>query len=299
MNYHYRAYERTDMLKVRQFLSEAYGRFKRPNSWLIARWEFEIFFFQLRAGTLQDWERNIGLWEDETGRLAAVASKDGDFYFQLDSENPPDSLTGEMFDYIEGKSAREPAEYCKLAIPNFMGNLERQALSRGYELLPDESDSAVSIVLDKEFPVLLPGGFRLSSGEEVSDDAKARGHIMAFNYPGTTGAEQMLQFYGGIREAPGYSPELDLALLNEQGEVVSFCNAFIDEANRIGMLEPVGTHLHYRKRGLGKAVIYEALNRLRSKGMIKAYTGPYQPFYGRIGFTKEVELGVWRKKING
>lgn len=297
MNYHYRAYERSDMLKVRQFLSDAYGRFKRPNSWLIARFEFEIFFFQLRAGTLQDWERNIGLWEDETGRLAAMASKDGDFYFQLDSEDPPDSLTGEMFDYIEGKSAREPAEYCKLAIPNFMSSLERQALSRGYELLSDESDSSVSIVLDKEFPVLLPDGFRLCSGEEVSDIAKAEGHIMAFNYPGTKGAEQMLQFYGGIREAPGYSPDLDLALLNEQGEVVSFCNAFVDEANRIGMLEPVGTHLHYRKCGLGKAVIYEVLNRLRSKGIVKAYTGPYQPFYERIGFVPEVELGVWRKKI--
>lgn len=297
MNYHYRAYERTDMLKVRQFLSDAYGRFKRPNSWLIARWEFEIFFFQLKAGTLQDWERNIGLWEDETGRLAAVASKDGDFYFQLDSEDPPDSLTGEMFDYIEGKSAREPAEYCKLAIPNFMSSLERQALSRGYELLTDESDSSVSIVLDKEFPVLLPDGFRLCSGKEVSDIAKAEGHIMAFNYPGTKGAEQMRQFYGGIREAPGYCPELDLALLNEQGEVVSFCNAFVDEANRIGMLEPVGTHLHYRKCGLGKAVIYEVLNRLRSKGIVKAYTGPYQPFYERIGFVPEVELGVWRKKI--
>lgn len=217
MNYHYRAYERTDMLKVRQFLSDAYGRLKRPNSWLIARWEFEIFFFQLRAGTLQDWERNIGLWEDETGRLTAVASKDGDFYFQLDSENPPDSLTGEMFDYIEGKSAREPAEYCKLAIPNFMGSLERQALSRGYELLPDESDSSVSIVLDKEFPVRLPEGFKLYSGEEVSDIVKAQGHIMAFNYPGTQGAEQMLQFYGGIREAPGYSPILIWRCLTGRG----------------------------------------------------------------------------------
>ncbi|MEK5451087.1 GNAT family N-acetyltransferase [Paenibacillus sp. FSL R7-0331] len=299
MDYHYRAYERTDMLKVRQFLSDAYGRMKRPNSWLIARWEFEVFFFQLRAGTLQDWERNIGLWEDETGRLAAVASKDGDFYFQLDSNDPPDSLTGEMFDFIEGRTGREPAEYCKLAIPTFMSSLERLALSRGYELLPDESDSTVSILLDKEFPVVLPEGFRLCSGEEVSNSAKALGHIMAFHYPGTKDAERMLQFYGGIREAPGYCPELDLAVLNGQGEVVSFCNVFVDEANRIGMLEPVGTHPDYRRCGLGKAVIYEALNRLRSKGMVKAYTGPSQPFYERIGFDREVELGVWGKKING
>lgn len=284
-------------MKVRQFLSRAYSELKRPNSWLIARWEFEIFFFQLRAGSLHEWEQNIGLWENEQGALAAVVCKDGDFYFQLDTYSPPDSLTGEMFGYIEDRTRREPAEYCKLAIPKFMAGLEQSAVNRGYELLPNESDSAVSIELDREFPVLLPGGFRICSGREVSDAARAQGHIMAFNYAGTKEAERMLQFYGGLREAPGYRPELDLAVLNGQDEVVSFCNIFVDEDSGIGILEPVGTHLDYRKRGLGRAVIYEGLNRLRAEGMVKAYTGPNQPFYGVIGFVPEVEFGVWRKKM--
>jgi predicted N-acetyltransferase YhbS len=202
-----------------------------------------------------------------------------------------------MFDYIENRTRIEPAEYCKLAIPKFMTGLEQLAVSRGYELLPNESDSAVAIALDREFPVLLPGGFRICSGEEVSDAARAQGHIMAFNYAGTKDAERMLQFYGGLREAPGYRAELDLAVLNEQDEVVSFCNIFADEANGIGILEPVGTHLNYRRRGLGRAVIYEGLNRLRAEGMTKAYTGPNQPFYGVIGFVPEVEFGVWKKKV--
>ncbi|MNW59105.1 Acetyltransferase (GNAT) family protein [compost metagenome] len=198
-----------------------------------------------------------------------------------------------MFGFIEAKSAPGAV---KLAVPKLMPKLQEMAHSRGYVLLPNESDNVVSIKLEEDLQVVIPAGFSLQCGEEVSDQAKAQGHIMAFNYPGTAHAEEMLRLYGGIRQAPGYCPELDLSLVNGQGEVVAFCNAFVDEVNRIGILEPVGTHAAYRKRGLGQAVIYEALNRLRSLGMVKVYTGPMQPFYQHIGFEMDVEFGVWKKE---
>lgn len=43
MTVRFRAYTPEDMLKVRQFLSHVYSKLGRPNSWLIARFEFEIF----------------------------------------------------------------------------------------------------------------------------------------------------------------------------------------------------------------------------------------------------------------
>lgn len=293
----FRAYAPEDLLKVRQFLSRAYSKLGRPNSWLIARFEFEVFFLQKKAGWLPAWEQNIGLWAEDNGELAAVVCKDGDFYFQLDTEQPQERLLSEMFEFIEDKSAQGSAGYCKLAIPKFMPLLETMALSRGYELLPHESDNFVSIALDRMFPVEIPAGLSLQCGGEVSNAAKAQGHVMAFNYPGTPYAEKMLQYYGGIVDAPGYRPELDLSLVNELGEVVSFCNVFVDEVNKMGILEPVGTHKDYRRQGFGRTIIYEALNRLRALGMVKAYTGPMQPFYRQIGFEMDVELGVWMKKM--
>ncbi|MCE3200145.1 GNAT family N-acetyltransferase [Paenibacillus sonchi] len=290
MGTQYRAYTHNDLMKVSRFLSHVHSRLNRPNSWTIARFQFEIFFYQLRAGLLPGWEQNIGLWEHDNGELAAVVCRDGDFYFQLDTDQPEEELLREMFEFIEKKSAPGAV---KLAVPKVMTKLEEAAQSRGYVLLPNESDNVVSIRLEKEMKVVIPEGFSLQCGEEVSDQAKAQGHIMAFNYPGTAHAEKMLQLYGGIRQAPGYCPELDLSLVNGQGEVVAFCNAFVDEVNRIGILEPVGTHADYRLRGLGQTVIYEALNRLRSLGMVKVYTGPMQPFYQRIGFEMDVEFGVW------
>lgn len=297
MTVQFRAYTSEDMMKVRQFLSQVYGKHGRANSWMIDRFEFLVFFLNKHAGGLPEWEQNIGLWEDEDGRLVGVVCKDGDFYFQLDTEQPGESLLNEMFAFIEAKSAQETGGYCKLAIPGFMPQLEQMAQQRGYKLIPDESDNCVSIRLDRRFPVEIPAGFCLRSGRDVPDKAKALGHIMAFNYPGTPYAEQMLQHYGGIVEAPGYRPELDLSLVNGLGEVVSFCNVFVDEANKIGIFEPVGTHVDYRLQGLGRTVIYEALNRLQAMGMVKAYTGPMQPFYQRIGFEMDVELSVWKKEI--
>jgi predicted N-acetyltransferase YhbS len=289
----YRAYTPQDMMKVREYISRVYSRLKRLNSWSIARWEFEIFFIHKRAGMLRGWEQHIGLWEDEAGELAAVVCRDGDYYFQLDTLEPQEELLSEMFGFIEKSSSPDSP---KLAIPKFMPALEAMARSRGYKLLRNESDNIISVALDQEFRADLPHGFTFCCGDEVSDRAKAQGHIMAFDYAGTKKAEQTLQHYGGLREAPGYRPGLDLSLVNAAGEVVAFCNIFVDEANRIGILEPVGTHVNYRRQGLGRAVIYEGLNRLRTLGMVKAYTGPMQPFYRRIGFALEAEMTIWEKE---
>ncbi|WP_150267010.1 GNAT family N-acetyltransferase [Paenibacillus tepidiphilus] len=292
-----RAYTSQDLLQVRDYISYSYSKLNRPGSWLIARFEFEIFFYQLRAGLLPGWERNIGIWEEDDGQIAAMVLRDGDFYFQLHTEDPEESLLQEMFQFIENIGGQEEQRACKLAIPQHWTKVEAIAAGRGYAIVPGESDNAVSISLDREFPVEMQGGFRIAAGREVSDRAKALGHIMAFDYAGTERAEHMLRLYGGLREAPDYRSDLDLSVLNEAGEVVAFCNIFVDEVNRIGVLEPVGTHKDYRLQGLGKAVIYEGLNRLREKGARKAYVGPMQPFYERIGFRLETGFSVWRKEL--
>lgn len=163
-------------------------------------------------------------------------------------------------------------------------------------MLEHERDTVISIKTDQEFPIALPNGIFFRCGDEVPDRAKAQGHIMAFGYSGTKESARLLQHYGGLREAPGYRPELDLSLVNASEEVVVFCNIFVDEANRIGIFEPVGTHPDHRRQGLGSAVIHEGLNRMRELGMHKAYTGPMQPFYQELGFEIEEEMVVWEKE---
>lgn len=291
-----RKYEPNDLYKVRDFIIRTQSLLGHPNNWGIDRWEFVPFFQETRNGTLEQWQSRIGIWEDENGDIAAVACDDGDVYFLLDSLEPGEQLVQELFEYAEEKLLIfEPGQLCTrnaLAITAGMKGIERIAESRGYTRGPGE-DTIMSLTLDRDFQVFLPQGYVIKTGEEVDSRTKALGHIMAFDYAGTSDADKTLLHYGNIAKAPDYRAGLELSVLNTAGEVVSFCSLWWDEANKVATLEPVGTHKAYRCKGLGKAVIYEGLNRLKTLGAVKVYVGSGQTFYRKIGFEPEVSMYRW------
>ena len=60
-------------------------------------------------------------------------------------------------------------------------------------------------------------------------------------------------------------------------------------------VEPVCVIPEYRQKGIGRAMIYEALNRARSLGAKKAYVISDQEFYERIGFKKDRHYSFYQK----
>lgn len=296
----FRPYTVADFLKVRDFLIHTQSKLGRPNSWAIDRWEFLEFFQEAGHGSSkQRWQDRIGLWEYRNGDLAAVACDDGNVFFLLDTFEPCDELMNELFQYAEEHLLKFEggASTNHLEIMTGMTELERVAMNRGY-VREEWSNIALSISLDKEFEVEIPNGFTLKHGAGVDDLSKAQGHIMAFDYANSPFVETTKQNYGNIKNAPDYSPELDLFIINELGEVVSFCVIWWEKANKVAILEPVGTHKDYRRRGLGKAVLYEGFNRLKGLGAVKVYVGSDQPFYRQIGFEPEFTTHSWKKHLN-
>lgn len=61
-------------------------------------------------------------------------------------------------------------------------------------------------------------------------------------------------------------------------------------------VEPVVTVPEHRKRGLAKAVVYEACARAKALGARRAVVVSDQEFYFRIGFTLSSEVYAWTKK---
>ena len=61
-------------------------------------------------------------------------------------------------------------------------------------------------------------------------------------------------------------------------------------------VEPVATVPEHRKRGLAKAVVYEACNRVKARGAKRAVVISDQEFYFRIGFTLSSEVYDWEKR---
>lgn len=62
-------------------------------------------------------------------------------------------------------------------------------------------------------------------------------------------------------------------------------------------VEPVATVPEHRKKGLAKAVVYEACGRARTLGAKRAMVLSDQEFYYKIGFKRSSEVYCWKKKI--
>ncbi len=72
------------------------------------------------------------------------------------------------------------------------------------------------------------------------------------------------------------------------------------DVNRIGMLEPVGTHPDHQRRGLGRVVVREGLRRLATLGATVAYVGcadskPAGCLYRSVGFADSDVERLWQK----
>jgi ribosomal protein S18 acetylase RimI-like enzyme len=77
--------------------------------------------------------------------------------------------------------------------------------------------------------------------------------------------------WDAARQAPGYRPYLELAVVQDQKVFAAVCFGWIDLRNMVGELEPVGTHPGYRRRGLASAVITEGFHRMASMGIKRAF----------------------------
>lgn len=77
-------------------------------------------------------------------------------------------------------------------------------------------------------------------------------------------------------------------------EYCAHCGSWYTEGDT-AYVEPVATVPEHRKKGLAKAAIYEACNRARKLGAVRATVLSDQEFYYRIGFTLSSEVYRWEK----
>ncbi len=59
------------------------------------------------------------------------------------------------------------------------------------------------------------------------------------------------------------------------GDFAAYCTIWFEPENRVALYEPVGCHPDYQRRGLGRAVLYEGMRRLRELGAMRAHVGSW------------------------
>jgi len=104
---------------------------------------------------------------------------------------------------------------------------------------------------NKAIPVELAKGFKIKLASEFTAKERARVHGRAFNNELSKEPDLMnerTKGCEGLINAPDYNESIDLCVVDEEGEIASFATLWFDAINKIGILEPVGTILKYRRK---------------------------------------------------
>ena|GEM_PF-351839 len=150
-------------------------------------------------------------------------------------------------------------------------------------------------------PTLPHGGVvrpvRVDDAEEV--DARVNLHQEVWEPSKFTG-----EGYARLRTKPVYRPDLDFVAVTPDGELAAYCIVWWDPETRTGEFEPVGTSARFRRQGYGKALMLEALRRLRTLGAEHAIvvsataetSEPARRLYASLGFGVAAQFERWERE---
>ncbi len=272
-------------------------------NWDIRRWEGKRFYDANPAGD-PDWWRNGRLWHTKSGKLIGAVNSEGSRGFAYLQVHPDyRHIEGEMIDWAKTAifgTSEEGIQQIHFFIYEY--DVHRQALlrERNYEKM--DYGGVIRYLRFGTRPLAQPNvadGYtiRTTNPEEIDDCQKIADLLnAAFNRDFHTAAE----YQEFTRNAPSFRREIDLVAVAPDGTFASYVGVPYDSANKLGIFEPVCTHPDHRQKGLGKALMQEALLRLKAMGAVtvSVETGDQMPanrLYNSIGFTEMYKGFYWRK----
>lgn len=228
------------------------------------------------------------LFRDENGKLVGAVMFDtgySDRWYILHSTSD-EILLKQMVEYVTKtdvgtvtiKANLNDMELCKL--------LENTGFEKQY------SESVLEIDLSYIFSYQLPDGFYLNDPDSQIDNwqwdlVTYRG----FDHEGVP--EKSSEEETEVEKHLEISEYIKVFAIKD-GEYTAHCGVWYDDGET-AYIEPVVTVPEHRGKGLGKAVVYEAINRAKKRGAKRAIVLSDQEFYKRLGMTKSSEVGTWVK----
>jgi predicted N-acetyltransferase YhbS len=307
-----------DFLRIRDFLVYTYQAFDRLTNWRLERWNYARYFVAPLLGTygqeepnLEDslkairfWEDTIGVWENDESEIAGVVNLEhphpehpgfGEAFFQRHPRYG--FLLAEMLDYAEATLINPRTNTLHICIYDYDEPLQALVQQRGYRKDAEDSGYDSELVIGDLPEQKLPGGYALQSmAQENNIELRRKAFGLALNHPDPSEWPSAFS-YEELQKAPDYRKDLDLYVVGPDGEYVSFCIVWYDSHNRMGILEPVGTHPDFRRLGLGREVVLEGIRRAAALGARKVWVGSGQRFYEAIGFQRKCTSYRWTKKF--
>jgi ribosomal protein S18 acetylase RimI-like enzyme len=142
----------------------------------------------------------------------------------------------------------------------------------------------------------LPSDFSVRS-LTTDDEAVARAVVLGAGFGATPQPER----YRQLMHAPGYVRDLDIVAVAPDQSLAAFALCWVDPENKVGQFEPVGTAPEFRQQGLGQAVLYEGLRRMRQHGaervivIVESAEEAACRLYASVGFEQRWNLSLYAK----
>jgi len=283
-----------DFQLVRDFLVRINAKNPLPQyhfEWGRWEWAFSLPFLDTAN------QQRIGIWEDggEMVALATFEDKLGSAYLCVDTSHQ--ALKPEMLAYAREYLCDGDGKI-KVLINNADRAFQLAAARLGF--VPTQSGEAV-VVMDidaQRIHYTLPPGFTVASLADDLDLYKFNRVLWrGFNHEGEppTTPQDMEERRVSL-SGPHLDHELCIVVVSPKGEYASYCGMWYDEATEYALVEPVATDPTYRKMGLGRAAVLEAVRRCGLRGAKQAYVGSSQQFYYRIGFHPLPAGTFWETK---
>ncbi|MGY5875895.1 MAG: GNAT family N-acetyltransferase [Candidatus Thorarchaeota archaeon] len=293
-----------DFELVRTFLIDTYNQTKTLQNWIPVM--FENLKFGPGGTEYRDAEDEyVKIWEtSEEAKIVAVTVIKPSLYCWIHIHPDHRDLEKEIAEWIH-QHVKEKYVYYDDSVMTFLvmesDEYRKRVLTElGYRKM---KLSEYNRIRPTDLPI---PDFELAEGYSIRHvdimeelDQYRRVQASVFPHMGNMKANQARLY----STASFYIPELDLVVIDTNGNFAAFCTVRIDPVSRIAEFEPVGTHPEYRRLGLGKALLCEALRRMQkyNPSMLciqgAAPTDGANRLYEAIGLIEKESVYIWQKTV--
>lgn len=286
----FKYYEDNDFYTIESFILNSYN-YDVP-AWGLSRHEFCKALHPDFKNTHKVWTESMGVFLEDNQIVSAVISEgayDGDAFFLFDTQarGEDQTLLKRMIKFaithLYHIESDEITRTLHLYVPTWHTTLRDLVMSMGF-IKEDYEEASMHIEIpQKPFEVILPEGYHFSS-QRVPAFYLSHIHRHAFGYE-LPYAEVGSTAFNQLREMKHHDEKLEVVILDLDERPVAFGIVWMDPKMPYAELEPMAVVWWERRKGLGKAVIYELCNRLKQAyPHVLSMTGGDQPFYEAIGF---------------
>lgn len=228
------------------------------------------------------------LLRNENGELVGAVMYDTSFddrWYILHSICD-ETLLKQMIEYVTETDARIATIKANINDTVLCKLLEKAGFEKKY------SESILKIDLSNNLSFSLPQGFYLNAPDSQIDDWQWQLVIYhGFDHEGIP--QEQSEETAKARKYLEISEYIKTFVIKD-GKYVAHCGVWYDGGDT-AYIEPVVTVPEHRGKGLGKAVVCEAINRAKERGAKRAIVLSDQKFYIHLGMTKSSEVSTWVK----